>query len=346
MGIVNGTFIYNGLPYNGATAKLWTLTAFAAYADSTDEVEDAPLAAASIELNVNDGGLFAVGDVIKIESELLRIWAKSTNLLYVKRGWRGTTPAQHVQNTQIDDETVTEPAQDDAEPGSGQQGAQVTTGVAYGGDGAYRWDDVPEGEYFSSVEHDSHRAWMHHLVESDDPTPSQLLTTRGDVLFVGADGVKRLAKGAISQLLTMGANEPAWGAPPAGLPSGCIVIWHGTIANIPAGYIICDGNNDTPNLLTMFLQGVATAVTDPGATGGSTAKTGAGHQHNYPIEDADREFDMDEYGDGANFSSVGRRLSDVVGSAGSLASTKTSSTGASITDIRPKFYDVAFLMKT
>lgn len=209
-GIVQGLFIYNGQPMNGATAKLWPLTSFAAYADSLDEVENTPLAATDIELDVNVGTRFAVGDVIKIESELLKIWAISTNKLYVIRGWRATTPAEHAQNTQIDDETVTEPVQDDDEPASGQVGSTLTTGVAYGGDGCYRWDGVAEGEYFASVEYDSHRSWSHHLVEIDDPTPTQLLRARGDVLIRGVDGVKRLAKGTSGRVLQMGANEPAW----------------------------------------------------------------------------------------------------------------------------------------
>ena len=64
-GEINGTFIYNGSPQNGATAKLWKITGFASYADSTDDVQDNPLAATAIELNVSDGSNFAVGDIIK-----------------------------------------------------------------------------------------------------------------------------------------------------------------------------------------------------------------------------------------------------------------------------------------
>ena len=52
------------------------------------------------------------------------------------------------------------------------------------------------------------------------------------------------------------------------------MLWHGTLASIPINWRICDGNNGTPNLLARFIKGVATAVTDPGATGGAAA-----HQH-------------------------------------------------------------------
>lgn len=54
------------------------------------------------------------------------------------------------------------------------------------------------------------------------------------------------------------------------IPSGTIVMWHGTIANIPTGWVICDGNNSTPNLLDKFVKSVTTAVEDPGSTGGTT----------------------------------------------------------------------------
>jgi hypothetical protein len=57
------------------------------------------------------------------------------------------------------------------------------------------------------------------------------------------------------------------------LPQGCIIMWHGTLANIPGGYALCDGDNGTPNLLDKFVIGVANAVTDPGATGGSYSVT-------------------------------------------------------------------------
>lgn len=108
---------------------------------------------------------------------------------------------------------------------------------------------------------------------------------------------------------------------PTGAPSGLIGMWHGLIANIPSGWVICDGNNSTPNLLARFVQGVASAATNPGATGGSNAKTTSGHYHNvywYP-----------SYGSGT---------------ANGVSGVQTATD--SISDIRPPFYDVAFIMKT
>lgn len=106
----------------------------------------------------------------------------------------------------------------------------------------------------------------------------------------------------------------------ANVPSGLIAIWSGLIANIPSGYIICDGNSGTPNLLTKFIEGVATAATNPGTTGGSTSKTTVGHTH---IHNA-----------GSNLGT------------GTMSDNTHSTSTDTITDIRPLFYDVAYLMKT
>jgi len=123
----------------------------------------------------------------------------------------------------------------------------------------------------------------------------------------------------------------------ARVPSGLIVMWHGTIASIPSGWVICDGLNSTPDLLTKFVEGVATALTDPGATGGEATHTLIeaeipAHKHkirSYTIpggsyadcQDASRSAVPDTY----NTSSIG---------------------GSGAHENEPPFYDVAFLMKT
>lgn len=55
-------------------------------------------------------------------------------------------------------------------------------------------------------------------------------------------------------------------------PRGAIIIWSGTIVNIPSGWILCDGTNGTPDLRSKFTRG-APAAADAGATGGSETHT-------------------------------------------------------------------------
>jgi len=94
---------------------------------------------------------------------------------------------------------------------------------------------------------------------------------------------------------------------PSYVPPGVIVAWSGVLSSIPSGWLLCDGNNGTPNLIDRFLQGITTSSTDPGTTGGSHTKT-------------------------------------VNGSWTFAGDTTTRVAGFTI-DIRPKYYEVAWIMK-
>ncbi|HMP75133.1 MAG TPA: hypothetical protein PKE12_02440 [Kiritimatiellia bacterium] len=56
----------------------------------------------------------------------------------------------------------------------------------------------------------------------------------------------------------------------ASVPSGLVVMWAGSLDNIPDGWLLCDGSNGTPDLRTKFVYGSSDAVT-PGTTGGANA---------------------------------------------------------------------------
>lgn len=122
-----------------------------------------------------------------------------------------------------------------------------------------------------------------------------------------------------------------------GVPSGLIALWHGTIANIPSGWLICDGNNGTPNLLAKFVQGVATAATNPGATGGSATTTLTTTElpaHTHTINELDGLGGSERF----QHDSVGGGVSNTITS-------NTNGTGSAFSN-EPAFYDVAFLMKS
>lgn len=94
---------------------------------------------------------------------------------------------------------------------------------------------------------------------------------------------------------------------PSYVPPGVIVAWSGVLNSIPSGWLLCDGNNGTPNLIDRFLQGITNSSTNPGTTGGSHTKT-------------------------------------VAGSWTFAGDTTTRVAGFTI-DIRPKYYEVAWIMK-
>ena len=67
----------------------------------------------------------------------------------------------------------------------------------------------------------------------------------------------------------MAALFPGTGESP---PTGLIAMWHGAIADIPDGWVLCDGTNATPDLRAKFIRG-APAATEPGSTGGEDTHT-------------------------------------------------------------------------
>lgn len=67
------------------------------------------------------------------------------------------------------------------------------------------------------------------------------------------------------------------------VPSGIILIWSGAILDIPVGWVLCDGNNGTPNLMDRFVAGAGDSYAVD-ASGGSLTHnhtfTTDGHLHN------------------------------------------------------------------
>lgn len=100
-----------------------------------------------------------------------------------------------------------------------------------------------------------------------------------------ADDIGAITSGDLTQ--TLGAstdkapsekavNDAISAAVSGGLPSGVIMMWSGAASDIPSGFVLCNGNNNTPNLLDKFVVGDAVA----GLTG-SVGKVEAGPQIEY-----------------------------------------------------------------
>jgi hypothetical protein len=83
-----------------------------------------------------------------------------------------------------------------------------------------------------------------------------------------------------------GEPGPAGADGTGGVPAGVIVMWGGLVANIPAGWALCDGQGGRPDLRARFIKG---ASGEPGATGGSATHTHAAHteviNHTHPVTD-------------------------------------------------------------
>jgi len=103
--------------------------------------------------------------------------------------------------------------------------------------------------------------------------------------------------------------------------SGGILLWSGSIASIPAGYVLCDGNNGSPDLRDKFIVG---AKQDDGGIA-KTNITGALLQS------------------GGNISHT-HVMSSVVGAP--LLTGGALQTEAAVAVHIPTFYSLAYIMKT
>ena len=111
------------------------------------------------------------------------------------------------------------------------------------------------------------------------------------------------------------------------LPSGIILLWFGAIVDIPPDYVICDGNNGTPDLRNNFVVGAGLSFV-VGATGGSSFHTHGftsdGHNHTIP---------------------AGSDIEAGIGSNNTVnTESDTGTTGAAVTF--PPYHALAYIMKT
>ena len=89
-------------------------------------------------------------------------------------------------------------------------------------------------------------------------------------IFVPSDGSTPTIGGA--PILTAGNGARA-------LPVGSIIMWFGSVQNIPQGWALCDGTNGTPDLRGRFIIGAGGGVA-LGERGGSTTTSASGN-HNH-----------------------------------------------------------------
>jgi len=166
----------------------------------------------------------------------------------------------------------------------------------------------------------------------------------------------------------------------ASLPSGVIVMWSGSIASIPGGWLLCNGSSGTPDLRDRFIVGAGSTY-GVAATGGSANATLVSHNHtatssssftgsalgthSHSITDPGHTHSQGAYGSigsgipgttviygtGTAITSAVTGVSVVAASAGTPAgsvstSTSISTEGSSATNANlPPYYALAYIMK-
>lgn len=139
------------------------------------------------------------------------------------------------------------------------------------------------------------------------------------------------------------------------LPSGVIVMWSGTIASIPTGWVLCNGANSTPDLRDRFVVGAGNTYA-VAATGGNKDATVIAHTHVATSTVSDPGHSHSYTAPVSGLDDSGGFLPDVLsntvantGSAttGITVSTAIASTGGSATNANlPPYYALAYIMKT
>ena len=83
--------------------------------------------------------------------------------------------------------------------------------------------------------------------------------------------------GTSGQVIVSNGNDlpPTWGA---GLPTGGIILWSGSVGTIPSGWALCNGDDGTPDLTDRMVIGAGSNYS-PDTTGGSTTATLPTHTH-------------------------------------------------------------------
>ena len=195
---------------------------------------------------------------------------------------------------------------------------------------------------------------------SGDPfTVAGTLVSSGQVDITGAFRLDGTA-GASGQVLLSagGANTPTWGN---AFVAGMIMMWSGTIATIPTGWLLCNGSSGTPDLRNKFVIG---AFSDDSGTAkttitGSSTQTGGtkdaivvSHTHTATVTDPGHLHTTAASSIGANI--------NYAGSAGLVynasGGTNTATTGITVANSTegssgtnqnlPPYYALAFIMKS
>jgi microcystin-dependent protein len=148
------------------------------------------------------------------------------------------------------------------------------------------------------------------------------------------------------------AITPSFPAGAGLVPSGCILMWSGSIASIPSGWLLCNGSNGTPDLRNRFVVGAGSTYA-VNATGGSADAIVVSHTHSATVTDPGHSHTVYTPADnyiGVGYVVTGNNQSNPLNTNTSSATTGISvgisTTGSSGTNANlPPYFALAYIMK-
>jgi len=203
-------------------------------------------------------------------------------------------------------------------------------------------------------------------------TGAATLTANNVILGNGTSAVSFVAPSTTGNLLTSNGTTWTSAAAPTSFVAGMIIMWSGTIATIPSGWLLCNGSSGTPDLRDKFIIGAnadsggaaKTNITGtPTQTGGTKDAIVVSHthtatstvtdpQHNHTPQTLGSAQAGSDNGGAPVDASTGYgtgRTSSVTSSSstGITVATSISTAGSSGTDQNlPPYYALAFIMKS
>jgi microcystin-dependent protein len=141
--------------------------------------------------------------------------------------------------------------------------------------------------------------------------------------------------------------------------AGMIIIWSGSLGSIPAGWVLCDGTNSTPDLRDRFIAGAGNTYA-VGATGGSANAIVVTHTHTATVTDPQHFHTLID-SNGTSCTVPTNQPGSALNASGAATNTISSrtanaSTGISVTNANagvsgtnanlPPYYALAYIMKT
>ena len=160
-----------------------------------------------------------------------------------------------------------------------------------------------------------------------------VLTTSADVTIQTYDNIYGI----------VGAAPPA--ATP--IPAGGILLWSGSIGSIPAGYVLCNGANGTPDLRNRFVVGAGSTYAVNAAAGSADAVL-VSHTHgvndpgHFHTTRGSAVFQAAGITFGANSDTTDIGTTDTRFTNISIATAGVSGTNANL----PPYYALCYIMKT
>jgi microcystin-dependent protein len=189
---------------------------------------------------------------------------------------------------------------------------------------------------------------------------SGTLTSSGTLAVTGGLTLDGAAGTSGQVMVSAGSGTPTWGN---AFVAGMIMMWSGTIATIPSGWLLCNGSSGTPDLRNRFVIGAfqdTSSVAYTTITGADTQTGGTKDaivvSHTHTATDAGHTHVLQGQNQGSSdnhfVSGVFANSFSGVANANQTSQTGTanisvSTTGSSGTNQNlPPYYALAFIMKS